>query len=140
MCVEYQNTLSLSLSHTLTHTHTCCTMVVSSRQSWTMLFFSTEYSETLTNGDLQTKQNTYTKRWTQTTIKKCQSTRATFLSFFHILNMTWPGLDSKPRFQDSFHYTSKNAISLLSSVILCSLSSLFDSLLIQYHQVWFQSH
>lgn len=32
---------------------TCCTMVVNSRQSCTMLFFSNEYSVTLANGDLQ---------------------------------------------------------------------------------------
>ena len=32
---------------------TCCTMVVSSKHSWTMLFFRREYSVTLANGDLQ---------------------------------------------------------------------------------------
>lgn len=36
---------------------TCCTIVVNSRQSCTMLFFSNEYSVTLANGDLkQTKK------------------------------------------------------------------------------------
>lgn len=32
---------------------TCCTMVVNSRQSCTMLFFSNEYSVTLAKGDLK---------------------------------------------------------------------------------------
>ena len=35
---------------------TCCTMVVNSRQSCTMLFFSNEYSVTLANGDLKQKK------------------------------------------------------------------------------------
>ena len=34
---------------------TCCTMVVNSKQSCTMLFFSNEYSVTLANGDLKGK-------------------------------------------------------------------------------------
>lgn len=34
---------------------TCCTMVVNSKQSCTMLFFSNEYSVTLANGDLKSK-------------------------------------------------------------------------------------
>lgn len=33
--------------------NTCCTIVVNSRQSCTMLFFSKEYSVTLANGDLK---------------------------------------------------------------------------------------
>lgn len=73
-------------------------MVVSSRQSWTILFFSTEYSETLTNGDLQTKQNTYTKRWGhysgQTTSPiPCNQQEQHFSLFSHFKHdMTWAGL------------------------------------------------
>lgn len=39
---------------------TCCTMVVNSRQSCTMLFFSNEYSVTLENGDLEETEQIWT--------------------------------------------------------------------------------